>query len=405
MLNRTIYSNILKKLNDYKKMVFISGPRQSGKTTFIKSFSQDFVNKVYFNWDILEDKKRILESPYFFENINRIDDSRPLIILDEIHKYEAWKNYLKGVYDKHNNSYNFIVLGSGRLDIYRKGGDSLAGRYLMFNFFPFTLSELANKRCDIDNFLNNLFDREKESTEISSIWESLSKTSGFPDPYISQKEEFFRIWSRNYLYQIIREDIRDLAGIKNINNIELLFSLLPSKIGSPLSLNSIAKNMNVSFDSVKSWLKIFETYFLTFSISPWSDKIARAINKEKKIYLYNFVLIEQESIRYENMVALELWRAITNWNNLGLGNFSLHYVRNKEKEEVDFLVVKNNKPAFLIEAKTSDTNISKSLYKFQNMLKVPAIQLVNKPNIYKLISNENHKIFITSAEPWLVRLP
>ncbi|HLC15666.1 MAG TPA: AAA family ATPase, partial [Thermodesulfovibrionia bacterium] len=216
----------------------MAGPRQVGKTTLAQQIETRFVNSLYFNYDIIDNKKELLINPFFYENLNRNDLSRPLIVLDEIHKYHDWKNYLKSLYDRDSENYNFLVLGSGRLDSYQKGGDSLAGRYLLYHLFPFTLSELANEKVDFNYFFDNLqviFIKDK--AKARQVWGQLSELSGFPEPYLSGSKEFYRMWTRNYNSQLLREDIRDFIQNKKADNIALLFSLLPSKVGSPLSVD------------------------------------------------------------------------------------------------------------------------------------------------------------------------
>lgn len=405
MKRRILYENIWKMLSAHKQMVFIAGPRQAGKTTFTQILAEDFNNSLYFNWDILDEKRKLIENPFFYEEVHRKDNSMPLIIFDELHKYLNWKNFLKSVYDRDKGNYKFIVSGSGRLDMYQKGGDSLAGRYFIFYLWPFTLAELAGNNLPFKQFMSNPIEIHSCPNETQPAWNRLSRFSGFPDPYLGKTDQFYRIWSNTYRKQLLREDVRDLILLRNIENMEMLFSLLPSKIGSPLSMASLARDINVSFDSIRNWIEIFENFFMVFRIPPWSQKISRAITKEKKLYLFDYAGIESQAAKFENMVALELLRAISNWNDLGLGNFSLHYLRNREKEEVDFLLSNNHKPLLLIEAKLSDDHAAKSLIKFQKILNIPAVQLVNKSGICKLVSNNNLKIMIISADHWLSLLP
>lgn len=392
-------------LSAHKQMVFIAGPRQAGKTTFTQILAKDFNNSLYFNWDILDEKRKLIETPSFYEEVHRKDNSMPLIIFDELHKYSNWKNYLKSVYDRDKGNYKFIVSGSGRLDMYQKGGDSLAGRYFIFYLWPFTLAELAGNNLSFKQFFSNPIKVRACPNKTQPTWNRLSQFSGFPDPYLNKTAQFYQIWSNTYIKQLLREDIRDLASIRSFENVAALFSLLPSRIGSPLSMASLARDIHVSFDSVRNWIEIFENFFMVFRIPPWSKKISRAISKEKKLYLFDYAGIESPAAKFENMVALELFRAVSNWNDLGLGNFSLHYLRNREKEEVDFLLSNNHKPFLLIEAKSSDNNAAKSLIKFQKILNIPAVQLVNRNNICKLVSNNNLKIMIISADHWLSLLP
>jgi uncharacterized protein len=404
-IKRTLYEHIWQRLSSYKQMVFIAGPRQAGKTTFTQMLARGFANSLYFNWDILDEKRKLIENPSFYEELHRTDNSLPLIIFDELHKYSNWKSYLKSVFDRDRGNYKFIISGSGRLDMYQKGGDSLAGRYVIFYLWPFTIGELAENRTPFEEFMANPLDIRPAPNETQPIWQRLGQCSGFPDPYLDGTPEFYRIWSNAYRKQLLREDIRDLTSVRNIEDMELLFSLLPSRIGSPISMAALSRDIGVSFDSVRNWIELFEDFFMAFRIAPWARKISRAITKEKKLYLFDYGGIESPAARFENMVALELFRAVSNWNDLGLGHFSLNYLRNRDKEEVDFLISNNRKPLFLIEAKLSDDQAAQSLRKFQGFLNVPAIQLVNRDGICKMVSNNNSKILIITAHHWLSLLP
>ncbi len=405
MKSRELYLDIWRDCASHKAMVFLVGPRQAGKTTLARIIAGDFANQVYFNWDLVTNKRLLIEKPTFFEELNRKDETAPLVVLDEIHKYRRWKNYLKGIYDQFSGHYKFLVLGSGRLDIFQKGGDSLAGRYFQFTLWPFTLAELQGERRPFQEFIRDPLRVPAQSNSSGKIWNQLAVLSGFPEPYLSGKETVYRRWSRSYHQQLIREDIRNATDIKNIDDTEVLFSLLPSKVGSPLSLDGLARDLQVSFNSVRSWLQVFESFFLVFRISPWTTKIARAITKEKKLYLYDYAILTDPAAKFENMVALELLRAVSNWNDLGLGDFSLHYARNREKEEVDFLLARDKKPLLLVECKFSEEAVSKGLLKFQAMLDVPAVQLVNKPGVHKIISHGHQKVVVVTANRWLPGLP
>lgn len=407
MIKRHIYENLWKKLSSYGKIVFLSGPRQSGKTTFSKNIAKSFANSDYFNWDSLSDKKRFSKNPAFFQELNRKDNSKPLIILDEIHKYKKWKSYLKGIYDEFSNDYSILITGSGRLDIGQKGGDALSGRYAQMNMFPFTISELSESAGDIDSFIANPLKNVNlaKNTGIEHLWDQLFNFGGFPEPFIKKDKEFLNIWSDSYLKQLVRDDIRSVIDLKNADSMELLVSMLPSKIGSPISMNNIAEDLHVSFETVKNWLKILDSFYVTFSLSSWSKKIARSILKSKKIYLFNYTEISDEALRYENMVALDLYSTIIRWKQNGKGDYGLFYIRNKEKEEIDFVITKDNEPKVLVEAKLNDTELSKSLTYFQKTLKIPAVQLVNKKGVFRLMKNDSGSQLIVSAHLWLASLP
>jgi len=411
MQDRDVYLRIWRELASDKSMVFVAGPRQSGKTTLSKIISSRYANSVYFNWDIPEQRLELLENPSFFESVARRDPSTPLVVLDEVHKYRDWKNYLKGVYDQFGGQYHFLVCGSGRLDIYQRGGDSLAGRYLQFHLWPFTVAELGGRNRDhnLREFLERPLEVDMENrAALAEIWAGLSSFSGFPEPFLAGRSTAYRRWSRTYSRQLVREDIRDLSGVRSVRELETLYDLLPSKIGSPLSVPSLARDLKVSYNTVQSWLALLERFFLSFSIGPWTSRIARAIQKERKIYLWDAPRIKNEAARFENLVALELYRAVTAWTELGHGEFSLHFIKNKEQQEVDFLVANEGKPVVLVEAKLADEHPSTPLRKFQTMLNVPAVQLVQDGETYRLLGNPNDpggQILVAPACQWLAGLP
>lgn len=407
MIPRPFYVTLWDELSAEKQMVFLSGPRQVGKTTLVRQIAKSFKNNVYVNWDVPDHKKQILKDPAFFERANRHDGSMPLVIYDEIHKYKKWKNYLKGIYDAYSKDYKFLVSGSGRLDLYQKGGDSLAGRYFQFHLFPFTVSELSGKQRRFNEFIKNPlggFDFNSKNT-TREIWQALFNMGGFPEPFHNGGKAFYNRWIRNYTSQLVREDIRDISGIKNIDTVETLYLLLPSKVANLLSLNNLAEELQTAHGSIKAWLRLFDIFYLAFRVSPWTKKVSRAILKEQKLYLFHYPEIEDEGARFENMAALELLRAVYGWNERGYGRFSLHFVRNKQKEEVDFLIADRNTPVLLIETKLSDEFPAKPLIKFQNILNVPAVQLVNKDGVFKYVKNGKNTVLIITAHNWLSLLP
>jgi len=406
MEERRIYLKVWDELAQEKSMVFMVGPRQAGKTTLAQIISNSYSNHLYFNWDIPVHRIKFLANPDFFEEVVRKDASKPLIVFDEIHKFKDWKNYLKGVYDQFHDRYRFLVSGSGRLDAYQKGGDSLAGRYYLFHLWPFTIAELGQRNLVIEEFLRDpLQIRMAEKKELREKWDRLSRLSGFPEPFLVNKPASYRRWSNTYSNQLIREDIRDLTAVKSIKDMETLYYLMPSRVGSPLSIPSLASDLRVTYNSIRNWLSVFELFFLIFSVYPWTKKVSRAIQKERKVYLWDTPRVEDESHRFENMVAVELWRGVTQWNDLGFGKFSLHFIRNKEKQEVDFLIADGGRPFLLVEAKISETQPSPALKKFQTVLKIPAVQLLLEHEGYKLISNNGHRILVAAAYQWLSQLP
>ena len=275
------------------------------------------------------------------------------------------------------------------------------------NLFPFSLSELSSQRRSLKEFLSSPlqnFDLNKPK-ETRSLCNRLLRFGPFPEPFAKCQEDFLIRWSDTYIKQIIREDIRSFFSIKQVDTLELMVSLLSSKVGSPFSIHNVSNDLQLSFDTVKNWLRILDMFYIVFTVGTWTKKISRSILKEKKIYLYNYTEIEDLAIRFENMVALELYKTVLLWNHAGLGKFNLHYLKNKEKQEVDFILTERNSPIVLIETKQSDENVSKSLIYFQNKLQVPAIQLIEKDNIYRTIKNGPNQILLISAHRWLSSLP
>jgi hypothetical protein len=406
MLPRKPYIQTWQELAQGKSMIFLSGPRQAGKTTLAKIIADSYTNSIYCNWDIQEHRTRFLKDHRFFEGVARKDTTTPLVIFDEIHKYRDWKNALKGIYDEFHDAYQFLVTGSGRLDLYQKGGDSLAGRYFSFHLFPLTIAELQGKQRPFEEFRRTPLWITMEGTEEAlAAWNQLSELSGFPEPFLSGRKTTWRRWSHSYARQLVREDIRDLAGIKSVQDLETLYLLLPTKVGSPLSVPSLSGDLKASYNSICNWLNIFERFYLTFGITTWTGRIARAIQKERKIYLWDYAQIQDPAVRFENMVAVELQRAVTLWNDLGYGRFSLHFIRDKNKREVDFLIVDEGTPFLLVEAKLGGTDPAKALRFFQEKLEIPAVQLTGAGNSYRLFGDRERQILVAPAAVWLSGIP
>ncbi|MEA3307791.1 MAG: ATP-binding protein [Elusimicrobiota bacterium] len=405
MIKRNIGKNIEDILKKHKKMIFISGPRQAGKTTLAKNLLKTFGQGIYFNWDIIKDQKKLLNDPSFFEKLNRIPSKKSLIVFDEIHKYAQWKNYLKGVYDGYGDEFLFIATGSGRLNLFKKGGDSLLGRYFSMQLFPLSMGEIIGTAPNWNAFKKKLA-MPFGNGNSRKIYDQLLKYSGFPEPFTKHNDEFYNMWFQERKTLLIREDIRNAYAIREISNIESLSNILPEKIGSPLSINSMREDIKASFDSIKSWLLILEQFYYLFKIRPFSKSIARALKKEAKIYLYDWAEVNNEASRFENIIAFHLYKAVNLWRSLGQADTNLSYIRDKEKREVDFLITEKGRPFLLIECKLNDETLSSNLASFQNKLKIPiAIQLVNKKNICKKLKQNGFTQWILSADKFLEILP
>ena len=381
----------------------MSGPRQTGKTTLARDIASRQAASVYFNYDVPTDRAELLRNPVFFEQVDRKKGDIPLVVLDEIHKYSDWKNYLKGVYDGYSDAFRFLVTGSGRLDLSRHRGDSLAGRYLHFHIFPFTLGELFSSSTAVVAG-ERLKTVPEANRPARKAWDTMFHVSGFPEPFMKGSETSYRRWAASYHSQVIRDDIRDEFAVRRIDRMEMLYLMLADRVGSPISVASLARVLKTAHTTVTSWLDVLDRFFLTFRILPYSKRVSRSIVKDSKLYFYDYRRIDDLGARFENMVAVELNRAVTLWRDFGLGDFQLRYLRNKEKQEVDFIVTEGSVPRFMVETKLSDPTVGAQLKKFQNALNVPAIQLVNQSGIGRQISNGGNTILVASAADWLAGL-
>jgi predicted AAA+ superfamily ATPase len=406
MIERTSAAIIREVIEKDNKMAFVSGPRQVGKTTLAKHYKEGFGQGLYLNWDNVAHQKRILTDPLFFEKENR-DPSRPfLLVFDEIHKYGRWKNYLKGAYDDYKDEFRFLVTGSGRLELFKKGGDSLLGRYFSVPLFPFSLGELGGKLIPFSEFFEQLDDPPPSTKENIERYHHLFRFSGFPEPFVRGTLSFYNRWFSDRKTLLIREDIRDATAIREISLMEHLAHLIPERIGSPLSLNALKEDVGVAFETIRDWLLALEQFFYLFRIAPFSGKLVRALRKESKVYLFDWVEIENEGFRFENLVALHLLKATRLWKSTGEVQVDLNYVRDKEKREVDFVLSVKGRPLCLIECKVSELSPSSGLIYFQKKLKVPhAIQVVHQPGICKKLRTADFTQWVISADRWLSVLP
>ena len=361
MLKRYLENHIHDDLKG--RMVFISGPRQVGKTTLAKqigenSFSQKYG---YLNWDNREDKKIILNGIFPAE--------RELFIFDEIHKYRNWKNYLKGEHDKYKEKFHILVTGSARLDIYRKGGDSLLGRYRSYRLHPLSLGELAGGSVKHVPFLELNF--QKYNKNQKEVCERLFKFGGFPEVYIKQDEKELRRWHNERIDRLVKEDIRDVENIRDISSMDVLTEILPGKAGSLFSLNSLREDLNVTHKTISLWVDILEKFYYHFRIYPYQSTVIKSLRKEPKLYLWDWSEIDDEGARFENMVASHLLKFCHFLFDAQGYKAQLFYLRDKDQREVDFLVSIEGKPWFCVEVKTSFRDISTPLMYFSKKLKIP----------------------------------
>jgi predicted AAA+ superfamily ATPase len=369
--NRYLHSSIVSDLKN--KMVFIGGPRQVGKTTLAQYIgANNYKNYTYLNWDNREDQKIILQKKF--------DAESTLIIFDEIHKYKQWKNYIKGEFDKYKKKFHILVTGSARLDLYRKGGDSLMGRYHYYRLHPFSLAEILQIKPNI-KILKELtfYDNKKISAKI---FEDLFFFGGFPEPFIKKNQKTLRRFHNERLDRLIKEDIRDVEQVRDLSALQILVEILPEKVGSLLSLNSLREDLQVAHKTISLWMDILERFYYHFRIYPFSIKTIKSLRKEPKIYLWDWSQIQNKGSKLENMIASHLLKMSHFLCDAEGYKVELYFLRDIEGREVDFLITVNKKPWFAVEVKTLDSQPSKHLKYFVKKLNIPfAYQIIKESKI------------------------
>ena len=335
------------------RMVFIGGPRQVGKTTLALSLLGPGSNEsspAYLNWDSLSDREDILAE--------RLPSGQPRIIFDEIHKFARWRNLVKGLFDRNRSSVSFIVTGSARLDYYRRGGDSLQGRYHYFRLHPFTATEYA-------------------AAAVEAVSEQLLRFGGFPEPFLRGEVRFHRRWQREHSSRIIHEDLRDLENVREISMLDLLLSHLPGCVGSPLSVNSLARLLPASHESVERWLTIFERLYLCYRIPPFGGQRIRAVRKERKLYFWDWSRVPGRGPRFENMVAGHLLKYCHLVEDTEGHAMELRFIRDTDRREVDFVVLRDGTAEFAVECKSGEQSAAPACRYFRERTDIPRFYQVH----------------------------
>jgi uncharacterized protein len=349
-MQRTLSDAIKAELN--RKIILLTGPRQCGKTTLAKMLVPQYQ---YLNHDLAEHRLLLREKSW--------DRRQPLVIFDELHKMPQWKRWLKGIYDVEGLPPALLVTGSARLSAFRKVGDSLAGRHFEFRLHPLDVKEAV------------------AHTELSKAdaLARLLQVGGFPEPFLDGRKSFYNRWKRSHIDLILKEDLVTLTAVRDIHSIEVLIELLRSRVGSPVSVNSLARDLQKSPQTVQNWLKLLEDLYVIFRVNPYHKNIARALLQAPKYYFFDSAMVEGElGLRLENIVACALLKEIQRKIDVDGEPFDLHYIKNKDGYEIDFLVTYQKKPHQLIEVKWQDTNLSPNFKKLLADLSIPRIQVVSE---------------------------
>jgi predicted AAA+ superfamily ATPase len=329
---------------------------------------------------------------------------KPWICFDEIHKQRKWKNILKGIYDEDGGRVRVLVTGSARLELFRRAGDSLAGRFFLFRLSPVLLGELlgrpvpsvppADPRTWIEERLSG------DSKAVREAFDLLFRFGPFPEPLLKGKARFHALWRRNYLDSVIRGDLRDLTRLRDLSLVEELIELLPWRVGSPFSINAVREDLEVAHATVKGMMDHLGRLLVTFALIPYTKKITRPIKRERKVYLYEWSSVENPAARFENLVALEILAHTQLWTDSGGDDWRLQFVRTREGKETDFLLLKGLRPWCLFECKLRKTKIESHHRLFASKFGgIPVVQIVKEHGV---LEAEKRDVVSISASRFLV---
>lgn len=348
----------------HRQMALVSGPRQVGKTTTCRSLAT-----AYLDWDNLDHRRVVLAGPAATAariGLTRLS-ARPVVVaFDELHKFPRWKTYLKGFFDTYSDGVKILVTGSSRMDVYRRGGDSLMGRYFPYRMHPFSVGEIADQTLpDARRMVKR--PRRIPRSDFAALWNH----GGFPEPFLKRDRRFTRRWAKLRQQQLIREDIRDLTRINELHQLEALVAILQQRSCDQLIYSSLAGEVMASVDTIRRWIDTLCGFHVGFLLRPWYRNVSRSLRKEPKWVLRDWSGVSDGGKRAETFVGCHLLKAVQTWTDLGHGDFELHYLRDREKREVDFLVSRDRKPWILVEVKLSDERMSRSLALFQGQTGAP----------------------------------
>ncbi len=388
------------------KMAFVSGPRQCGKTTLAKRILQRR-GGAYHNWDDVPFRRRWVKDPKGTLPAP-VGDAPRMAVFDELHKARGWKGALKGIYDTLTVPVDILVTGSARLNVYRKGSDSLLGRYHHYRLHPFSLGELRGDTAPRPDAVLMAWKRGvPQATKAARLQvDALMRFGPFPEPLLAQDERKARLWRRNRLERVIREDLRDMSRIPELSRVEMLASLIPERVGSPISVASLRDLLEVSHPTVRRWLESLKELYYVFEVKPHITSIARSIRKEGKFYMWDSSEVPDEGPRFENLVALHLLKACHFWTDTGEGVFDLCYLRNKDGMEIDFLVTRDGRPWLPVEAKLGDAAPSPNWRRFLSALPCTlAVQVSAKSSGWNVVQIGGRSLVMAGAAEFLSELP
>jgi predicted AAA+ superfamily ATPase len=296
-----------------------------------------------------------------------------------------WKQWLKGLYDAEGAAAPaLLVTGSARMDIARKMGDSLAGRHFLYRLYPLDLKEItANKICSPDEALQRAL-----------------TVGTFPEPFLDGSLPFYNRWKRSHLDIILRQDILDVENSTNIVKIEHLIELLRTRVGTIVSRDSLARALDVSPHTIKSWLSILENLFVIFSVPVWSNSVEKSLLKARKYYFFDLGQVDGDiGARFENFVALSLLKQMHYQEDCGDGDMSLNFLRNTRGQEIDFVVCNKRAPLLVVEAKWNESRPDPNFKAFASFKKKP--EYVQLTGTFTQDIDTEFNLKIRHAAKWL----
>jgi predicted AAA+ superfamily ATPase len=368
-LNRYLLTLLDAQSRDERQMLLLSGARQVGKTSLAQAIGKLASSAYYLNWDVLADRSLIVAGPTQVAEhcgLDSLREERSYIAFDELHRFPAWRGFLKGLFDAYQHRGRFLVTGSAALTTFRRGGDSLMGRYFPYTLHPLSVAELA---CAAPADPG----RGAPRRIPDEAWEGLWRFGGFPEPCLRGEDRFYNRWRRLRTEQLLREDLRDLTRIQEIDQVELLALSLAQQVGQLSNHSRLARQCQVSVDTVGRWIGTLESLYYCFRVPPLQANLARALRKQPKYYLWDWSLVRDPGARFENLVASALKKAADYWTEAGYGSFGLCFVRDKDGNEVDFCLTRDDRPWLLVEAKLGESaGLSRALHRYAEMLPTTA---------------------------------
>lgn len=341
-----------------RKMVLLSGPRQCGKSTLVRAITQAAGGQ-YLSWDDPADRRVIQQ--------DAIDLDAPLWAFDELHKFRRWRGFLKGLYDRHAADHDLLVTGSARLDLYGRGGDSLQGRYFGHHLHPLTASEIARRPLVPLDELPALGNDAVPGDTVDALLE----LGGFPEPFLGASAKEAARWRLGYAARLVHEDIRDLERIRELERVELLYDRLGAIAGGVLSINSLREDLEVAFETVRSWIGVLERLDAVFRVAPYGPPRIKSVKKEQKLYFWDWPRAEAEGARFENLLALHLLRLVHWARDVEGEKLELRYFRTRMGHEVDFLLLRGGRPWMAVEAKLTEQPLDPGLKYLLERVRVP----------------------------------